>query len=100
MKSGRSGLGTQRYRCRNPECSTKTFMLAYRYKACEPGIKDQVVDMAINGSGIRDTARVLKINKNTVINTLKKVGRHRPSQSQLRSLKFGRQCGSESGTRL
>ena len=28
--------------------------------------------MAINGSGIRDTARVLKINKNTVINTLKK----------------------------
>ena len=47
-------------------------MLDYRYKACEPGIKAQVVDMAINGSGIRDTARVLKINKNTVISTLKK----------------------------
>jgi DNA-binding transcriptional regulator LsrR (DeoR family) len=28
--------------------------------------------MAINSSGIRDTARVLKINKNTVIRTLKK----------------------------
>ena len=28
--------------------------------------------MAINGSGIRDTARVLKINKNTIIRTLKK----------------------------
>jgi hypothetical protein len=28
--------------------------------------------MAINGSGIRDTARVLKINKNTLISTLKK----------------------------
>jgi len=27
--------------------------------------------MAINSSGIRDTARVLKINKNTVLNTLK-----------------------------
>jgi len=27
--------------------------------------------MAINGSGIRDTGRVLKINKNTVINTLR-----------------------------
>lgn len=47
-------------------------MLTYRYKACEPGIKEQVLDMAINGSGIRDTARVLKINKNTVISTLKK----------------------------
>jgi transposase-like protein len=28
--------------------------------------------MAINGSGIRDTARVLKIDKNTAISTLKK----------------------------
>jgi transposase-like protein len=47
-------------------------MLAYRYKACRPGIKEQVVEMALNGSGIRDTARVLKINKNTVISTLQK----------------------------
>jgi transposase-like protein len=30
-------------------------MLSYRYKALEPGVKRQVVDMAINGSGIRDT---------------------------------------------
>lgn len=65
-------MGVQRYRCRNPECCTKTFMLNYRYKALEPGVKPQVVDMAINGSGIRDTARVLKISKNTVIRTLKK----------------------------
>jgi transposase-like protein len=39
----------------------KTFMLNYRYRACLAGIKEQVVEMAINGSGIRDTARVLKI---------------------------------------
>ena len=79
MKSSRSASGTQRYRCQNPDCETKTFMLAYRYKACRPGIKEQVVKMAINGSGIRDTARILKINKNTVISTLKKVEPHRPS---------------------
>jgi len=47
-------------------------MLDYCYKGYEPGIKKQIVEMAINGSGIRDTARVLNINKNTVINTLKK----------------------------
>ena len=47
-------------------------MQQYRYKAYEPGIKKQVIEMAINGSGIRDTARVLHINKNTVIATLKK----------------------------
>ena len=40
-------------------------MLKYRYKAYEPGIKQRVVDMALNASGVRDTARVLKISKGT-----------------------------------
>jgi transposase-like protein len=31
-----------------------------------------MVDMAINGSGIRDTARVLSVHKGTVMSTLKK----------------------------
>jgi len=38
-------------------------MLQYRYRAYEQGIKEQVVEMTINGSGIRDTARILEINK-------------------------------------
>ena len=71
-KAGLNSQGEQRYRCQNTECPTMTFMLAYRYRAYEPGIKQQAVEMAIKGSGIRDTARVLKINKNTVISTLKK----------------------------
>ncbi|SCN46538.1 hypothetical protein BAZMOX_01011_2 [methanotrophic endosymbiont of Bathymodiolus azoricus (Menez Gwen)] len=47
-------------------------MLDYRYNACAPGIKEKVVEMAINSSGIRETARVLKIDKNTVISILKR----------------------------
>jgi len=72
MKAGRSASGVQRYRCDNIECTTKSLILEYRYRTYEPGIKAQLVDMAINGSGIRDTARALKIDKNTVISTLKK----------------------------
>ena len=49
-------------------------MLEYCYKACEFGIKEQAVEMAINSSGTRDSARVLKINKNTVTRTLKNKG--------------------------
>jgi len=71
-KSGRTEQGTQRYRCHIEGCSIKTFLLDYRYKAYVPGVKRQVVEMAINGIGIRDTGRVLGINKNTVISTLKK----------------------------
>jgi len=71
-KSGTNGYGKQRYYCRNSKCKTKTLMLDYNYKVCAYGMTEKTVEMAINGSGIRDTARVLKINKNTVINTLKK----------------------------
>ncbi len=55
-----------------PRLCHLTFMLSYRYKAYEPGVKTQAVEMALNGSGIRATARVLKINKGTVISALKK----------------------------
>ncbi len=53
------------------QAAQPTFMLEYYYKACEFGIKEQIVKMAINSRGTWDTARVLKINKNTVTSTLK-----------------------------
>ena len=67
----RSAYGESRFRCYEEHCATKTFMLKYRYKAYETGVKEQAVEMAINGSGIRDTSRVLGISKSTVIGTLK-----------------------------
>ena len=35
-----------------------------------------IVKMSINGSGIRDTARVLGISKDTVMSVLKKLKNH------------------------
>ena len=69
-KAGWSESGTQRYRRADQDCKTKTLMLEYLYKACTPGIKKKMIDMAINSSGIRDISRVLHVNKNTVIRTL------------------------------
>jgi transposase-like protein len=37
-------------------------------------MKEQIVDMAMNASGIRDTARVLHVSTNTVMTELKKKG--------------------------
>jgi transposase-like protein len=56
-------------------------LLSYTNRANEPGVKEAIVDMALNGSGIRDTARVLGIAKNTVLAQLKKSRRGGPSQS-------------------
>ncbi|MBC8949048.1 transposase [Xenorhabdus sp. TS4] len=58
----------QRYRCLS--CK-RTFQLEYAYKACQIGIKEQLVDLAMNNAGIRDTARVLHISINTVVHALK-----------------------------
>ena len=41
------------YRC---EACNRSFQLNYAHRAHEPGIKEQVIEMALNGSGIRDTA--------------------------------------------
>lgn len=61
--------GRSRFRCKVCE---RIFKTEYVYRAYEPGVKDQIVDIAMNGGGIRDTARILNIGKNTVISTLKK----------------------------
>jgi transposase-like protein len=71
VKNGKSSVGIQRYLCRIPDCG-KTFQRDHRYQACAPGIKDRLVDMALNGSGIRDTARVLCVSVGTVLTTIKK----------------------------
>lgn len=51
-------------------CS-QTFQLDYAYRAYQLGIKEQIVDLAMNNAGIRSTARALHISINAVARTLK-----------------------------
>src|SRR5919201_6006754 len=71
-KRGKTDTGKQRYRCQNPHCPHQSFLLNPAYKGRLPEIKAHIIDMALNGSGIRDTARVLGISTDTVLNELKK----------------------------
>lgn len=75
VKRGKTEQGKQRYLCTNVECSAKTFILDYSYNGHLREVKSQIIDMAVNGSGIRDTARVLRISPTTVIHELKKKNR-------------------------
>ncbi len=74
IKGGKTETGKQRYRCQSTACPRRSFVLDPVYKGRMSEIKQQVIDMSLNGSGIRDTARVLKISPTTVINELKKKG--------------------------
>ena len=72
IKAGKQANGVQRYQCQNGQCERRIFLLHYQHRARVPKVRRQVVDMAINGSGVRDTARVLRISPTTVIDVLKK----------------------------
>ena len=82
VKHGQSDEGKQRYKCRNCECSRCTFIREYAYRGYLPEVKQQIADMALNGSGTRDTARVLKISRTTVTETLKKRSSSQSSQRE------------------
>ena len=69
--NGKSASGKQKCRCKNPDCPHKVFQLDYEQKAYVPGMKQKIVDMVMNGSGTRDTARVLGVSKDTVTKTLR-----------------------------
>lgn len=72
VKFGLNRQGKQRYQCKNESCSKNTFILAYTNKGCMADVKEKIIEMALNGSGIRDTSRVLDISITTVLSELKK----------------------------
>ena len=72
FKHGFSAEGKQRYRCENSDCLRRTFILNHSHPGRTKEVKQKIVEMSHNGSGIRDTARVLKVSTTTVIKELKK----------------------------
>lgn len=81
VKQGKSSEGKQRYKCRNAQCSRSTFIRHYSDWGYLSEVKQQIADRAVNGSGIRDTARVLGISPTTVIKELKKSASSEASES-------------------
>jgi insertion element IS1 protein InsB len=75
IKAGRQANGAQRYRCQNEQGTRRIFLLQYQDRGRALEIRRQVVDLATNGSGIRDTARVLRISIGTLP---RKKKTHRP----------------------
>jgi transposase-like protein len=72
VKRGKTARGTQRYLCQNTLCAKGSFLLDYCNRGCLPEVKQTIIDMSLNASGVRDTARSLHICPNTVLRELKK----------------------------
>jgi len=62
------------------------FLLEYAYAGRASEVKRQIVDIAMNASGIRDTARVLHVSPTTVLKELKKPELNQVDQTVLKPL--------------
>jgi IS1 family transposase/DNA-directed RNA polymerase subunit RPC12/RpoP len=67
-KNGTTANGKQKYRCTN---CRRQFITDYTYRGCQSFIRELVVPMTMNSSGIRDIARVLSISTQTVMKTIR-----------------------------
>ena len=65
MKNGKTPQGKHRYQCREQPCDARTFILDYAYPGQSKKVKEQIVDMALNGNAIPDTAEVLRGNNSS-----------------------------------
>ena len=72
IKHGQTADKKQRFRCQELSCPRATFIRNYSELGRLPDTKQQIIEMALNGSGVRDTARVLRVSTATVIKELKK----------------------------
>ena len=82
VRYGKTSNGKERFRCSQSAQCGRTFLQSYSYPGCLPTVKQQIVEMTLNGSGIRDIVRVLQVGPNTVLKELKKSGRSLASQQK------------------
>ena len=78
VKYGTASNGKARFRCQPMGQCGRTCLRVYAYPGRLPEGKRQIVEMTLNGSGVRDIARVLQVSPTTVIGELKK----RPASSR------------------
>ena len=71
-KHGTSSNGKRRYRCLNQDCPYVTFSQSLDYPGRRREVKQQIVKMTLNGSGVRDISHVLQVSTAAVIQELKK----------------------------
>ena len=102
VKYGKASNGKERFRCQQTAQCGRTFLRSYASPGCLPTVKQQIVEMTLKGSGIRDIARVLQVGPNTVLRELKKSVRplasnHKRGSGVLSGRDHGRSAARGSG---
>jgi insertion element IS1 protein InsB len=76
-KNGKIANRKQRYLCKN---CRRQFITDYTCLGCANMIRELIVPMTLNGSGIRDTARFWLLSPNAVLKTIRETAAAAPEQ--------------------
>lgn len=75
VRYGKQPNGAQRFICQNPACKRRIFLLNYRAKPNNPEARQQIIDMALGGMGVDETARLLNIPPEAVLEVFQLLSR-------------------------
>ncbi len=84
VKNGITANRKQRYRCK--DCG-RQFITNYSYRGRLPAVRELIVPMTLNGSGIRDISRVLHVSPTTVLAVIRAAATLTPEPSPPRRIK-------------
>ncbi|MBF0097613.1 MAG: IS1 family transposase [Magnetococcales bacterium] len=89
VKYGKQPNGAQRFICQNPSCTRRVFLLNYRSKPSASSSRQQIIDLALNGADVEETARLLRLPTQTVLEVFQMLSRFslpsaRPLQNRKR----------------
>lgn len=68
VKNGKTAQQKQRYLCKQ---NRRQFIRDYPYLGCVGAIREMIVPLTLNGSGVRDIERLLLVSRDTVLKTLR-----------------------------
>jgi len=71
IRHGTTRQGSNAIAVKKPHAKGARFCWSTRTPVTPPGSNKQIIGMAMNASGIRDTARVLHVSPTTVLKELK-----------------------------
>ncbi len=75
VKYGKQPNGVQRFVCQNPPCKRRTFLLNYQVKPNPPATRQQIIDLALSGADVHETARLLSLPQDIVLEVFQQLSR-------------------------
>lgn len=75
VKYGRQPNGVQRFICQHPPCKRRTFLLNYQVKPHTPATRQQIIDLALSGADVDETARLLSLPQDIVLEVFQQLSR-------------------------